>query len=999
MFTGTTLDAFELRRNIATRPIALTSVISAIMAGQPFGIAHAQEAQDEVIVTGSRIARRDLSASSPLVTVESSTFEDTSQIGVEAALNRLPQFSGGGATGDGTQFDNGDVQASAFNTPGAASINLRGLGSNRNLVLIDGRRAQPINATLIVDVNTIPAAAIESVEIITGGASAVYGADALAGVTNFRFKRAFEGIDLDLQSGTTDAGDGSESRLSALLGSNVGDNGNVMVGIEWAQRDAAFDAEREFYRKAWSDPGTPGQNFITPTEWAPTFGNAPTQAAVDSVFGAGTNVSPTSSFFVNLDDTLFKRSPMTRYNGPMGPDFKVLNNGTLAQNFQEGLTSSPLQRYSAFGRGRLEIGDDVALFVQANYASIEVDAVSNYSPATGLWGAQIPYDSAHPVPAELATLLDSRPDPTAPWQLNRVLDFLGPQKSVNSTNVNQILAGVEGTFTNRDWTWEAYASHGNTNVLSHLVGGFASLQRYRTVVTAPNYGRDFARDVGLGFTINCTSGLPIFDDFTPSQDCIDAIVARMKNTTALEQTIAEFNMQGALADMRFGELRFALGTSYRENTALFEPDLLNDAESIIENPVGLFAANNAGGSTDVAEIYGELLVPIASSLDLELGYRYSDYDTAGGVDTYRVMFDWRATGSVRIRGGRQHATRAPNVGELFTGPTLAVVSFPGSDPCTNVTTNPWGNVATNPNRAQVQGLCSALIGNPASPFDANPDGFTGIFGFFPSEIENRRGSPDVASEEAETWTLGVVWLKEQWSVSADVYTIEIADAIAPLSSYTAYQKCFNADGISNPTYSIDDPGEFCRLIVRSAATGDRFQVISPYRNLGGIETSGLDVQLNWAGSGDRTRVNVALTYLDEFQTQATPDAPFLDAAGTLDQGGQYRWRALTTVARSLGDSVNIGLIWRHLPDVKDVSAARNPATTVDDVKSYDVFDLFGGWQISETLAMRFGVDNVFDADPRIVGADPPNTNASGQTFPGYYDTLGRRYFAGLKVSF
>jgi outer membrane receptor protein involved in Fe transport len=976
----------------------LAATVSTLLGGALIETAHAQNIEDEIVVTGSRIARRDFSASSPIVTVSSDAFQNTSNMSVESTLIKMPQFSGGGAFGDGTQFDNGDVQASAFNTPGAATINLRGIGSNRNLVLIDGKRAQPVNATGVVDINSIPSAAIESVEVITGGASAVYGADAIAGVTNFRFKRNFEGVDLDFSTSSTAEGDGEESRLSGLLGANFGDDGNVMLGFEWANRNAAFDTNRSFFTDAWSDPGTPGgEFFLTPTYWTPGFGNAPSQAAVNAVLPVAGG-SPFTDFFMNPDNTVFKSTGANGYNGPLYPEFKLLNNGNLSQNVLYGYTSSPLERYSAFGRGHIGMTDHVDLFVQANYSSIDVDSLLAYSPAVQIWGTDIQVRPENPVPPELATLLASRPNPTAPWQLNRVLDFLGPRRTTNSTTVYQIMAGLEGDFENNDWTWEAYVSHGETEVLSHLNGGFASVQRWREVVSSPNYGAGYTRDAGLGYLVTCTSGFPIFSDFTPSQDCIDAIDARMKNWTTLDQTIAEFNLQGGIVDMKAGQLRFAIGTSYRENNFLFEPDLLNDSEAVIENPVGLFAANNTAGSTDVKEIYGELLVPIVGNFSLELGYRYSDYDTVGNVDTWKALFDWGIgdTG-IRLRGGAQHATRAPNIGELFTGPTLAVVGFPGSDPCANTTTNAWGNLPSNPNRAQVQALCSAIINNPTSLFDQNPSAFTGPFGFFPLEIESRQGNATLSSEEADTLTLGVVFQQQRWNLAVDVYDIDIQQAIAPLSSFTVYSKCLNADGVSNPSYSFNDPGGFCKLIVRNPIGGDRFQVKAPYSNLGGIKTTGLDAQFSW--NLDRFGLNFAMNYIDKYETQATPEAPFLDAAGTLAENGQYEWRTTTGAQYRFGESVTLGVNWRHFPEVDPVAIVQTPNTTVDPTDAYDVFDLFGNWTINERSTLRFGVDNLLDEEPPIVGADPPNTNASGMTFPGYYDTLGQRYYVGLTLSF
>ena len=219
----------------------LASTISALLAGG--GAAQAQESGlEEITVTGSRIVRRDLDAASPIVTIDTDRLENSSTIGIESVLNQMPQF-----VPEGTQFDSGNT-ASGAATLGIASVNLRGIGANRTLVLVDGRRAQPANASLVVDLNTIPSAAIERVETITGGASAVYGADALAGVVNFVLRDDFEGVEMDFHTGVTAEGDGEETRFSTLLGVNgEGGNSNVMLGVEWYRREAVYQIDREFF--------------------------------------------------------------------------------------------------------------------------------------------------------------------------------------------------------------------------------------------------------------------------------------------------------------------------------------------------------------------------------------------------------------------------------------------------------------------------------------------------------------------------------------------------------------------------------------------------------------------------------------------------------------------------------------------------------------------------------------------------------------------------------
>ncbi|HEY3516460.1 MAG TPA: TonB-dependent receptor plug domain-containing protein, partial [Gammaproteobacteria bacterium] len=294
--TATTRDEAQLLNRTV-----LASTIGALLAGG--GAAQAQEpaagqgqALEEITVTGSRIVRRDLEAASPIMTVDTQALEDTSTMSIESVLNQMPQF-----VPDNTQFDGGTNVASGAVTPGIASVNLRGIGANRTLVLIDGRRAQPVNASLIVDLNTIPSAAIERVETITGGASAVYGADALAGVVNFVLKDDFEGVEMDFSSAMTAEGDGNETRFTSLLGVNgEGGNGNVMLGVEWYKRDEVLQRDREFYRHGWEDQTNQTGGFLNATGFSPgqvtintsniTLNqavlplNRPTQAAVDAVF-------------------------------------------------------------------------------------------------------------------------------------------------------------------------------------------------------------------------------------------------------------------------------------------------------------------------------------------------------------------------------------------------------------------------------------------------------------------------------------------------------------------------------------------------------------------------------------------------------------------------------------------------------------------------------------------------------------------------------------------
>jgi outer membrane receptor protein involved in Fe transport len=1029
----------------------LASSISAIMGTAGMKSAQAQDAVEEVLVTGSRIVRRDLDAASPIVTIDTQRLENSSTVSIESVLNQMPQF-----VPDNTQFDSPNVGSGAV-VPGVASVSLRGIGANRTLVLIDGRRAQPVSASLVVDLNTIPSAAIERVETITGGASAVYGADALAGVVNFVLKDDFEGVEMDFQTSTTAEGDGEETKFSTLLGVNgESGNSNVMLGVEWYKREMVLQRDREFYRNGWEDQtnqtggfllGTgysPGQvtvntsNITTNTTVLPP--NRPTQAAVNALF-APYGVTPppgvTSEIYFQPDGRPFLLNGFD-YTGPImsydnnGDGFAGVHrqpNGSLQQVNIDALAATPLERRSVFGRATFDMNDNLTAFAQATYSNVEVTTRGGYPPAITVWQAPVPNDGLRPLPPGLQQLLDSRPRPTEPWNIFRGIDFTGsPQEPTTQTDAYQLMAGVQGQFASRDWTWDAYVSTGETNILM-FYRGLPSLQRYQFLVAQPNWGQgSFVR--GRNYDVSCPTGLPMFSTVDPAPGCIEAIDSKTRALWDLTQNIAEANLQGKIADMRSGELRFAAGVSTRENKFRYEPGGINDNISVIEQPIGIFVSNNTRGETKVKEIYGELLVPATERLNLELGYRYSDYDRSGGVNTWKTLLDWSATDSIRIRGGYQVATREPNTEELFAGPRLNTVGdFIYGDPCQASTTASWGNVASNPNRLAVQTLCREIINrsdsNPAndgqSAFDTNtgstygppgPNGFVrpGL-PFFQAENEVPQGNPNVGPEEGKTWTLGVVFASpgnlENLTASIDFYNIEITDVIATIDSTFVYSKCFNADGVSNPTYSLNDPGGYCDMIGRQPQTGERDTVQAPYVNSGMLETRGMDIGVNWTADigdgGGSFFINSLVTLLDQFKIQDAEGEPTLDVRDTLSTtyyGAQYKWKLFNTFGYNFPNGrANIGMTWRHLPEIRSETATRNPNTTQLGADSYNNFGLFGRYQINDRLEFRGGIDNLFDEEPVVVEARPGVDSNTDVTRADYYDVLGRRAYVGLKMSF
>lgn len=1064
---------------IASNTIALAVAAALTPVSMPL-FAQDDAVLEEVTVTGSRIVRRDFNANSPIVTLESDTFENVSTVAIETVLNQLPQF-----VPALTQFETMDVQNSATSTPGASTVNLRGLGANRNLVLIDGRRGQPLNGALVVDINSIPSAAVDRVEIITGGASAVYGADAVSGVVNFILKKNFEGIEVSTQYGLTEKGDSEELRVSALMGANLSDGrGNVMLGAEHASREAGYTMDRDFFRRGWADSSsTYGRaSRLSDVYWNPTWqGNRPSQEAVDAVFGgSGGNIS--GPFFFNADNTVYQDQGigLEHYNGPWMVDetgarslitsyvnrggngdiaYRYLDDsGRLRENQLGTMISNPLTRYSAFGRFSYDISERTSYFVQANFTDTRNKTRRVWSPAAGGWGVVIPHGSdiyapsldengntlreyqaggiygldcgpvggctnseVWPVPDELAELLASRPDPDAPFVLESpALRQIGDRGIDNNTTSYQFTTGLLGELPFRDWSWELYGSHGRTRVVSYMAGT-VSVENLRALATAPNYGRNASvtgntliDPAGFGGKIvRCESGLHYFDVSKQlSDDCITAIEGRMAHLTTLSQNIVEANFQGSLAELPAGELRAAVGASFRSNRFDYHVDKMEQVQNVADLPAGLFGSGSTDGYIEAREVYGELLlpvlrdVPLVQRLALDLGYRYSDYNAVGGLSTYKALADWEVNNTLRFRGGYNLATRAPNVGELFQNDTTTVVGSSLGDPCLANTAAPYGNTPNNPDRQRVIDLCNTLINDPFSDYSQDPLNYRADETPGGIVLGDITGNQNLGAEEAKTWTFGAVvgspftnpWLA-RLTASIDYYRIEVDGTIGTLSYDQTYQQCF--DPQFNPGY--DPQNEFCRRIRRDTGTGDSGSIGLVNVNRGKLETAGYDLQVNWSAAISELgftsiRGTVGWTilanYLDYDRIQAVAGGPVDDFSGT---GTAFRYRINNTLTYR-NDAFSINLRHRFLPGQPHPSSVANPATTSMGPRDYHIFDLAARWAVTDLIDLRAGIDNLFDRDPMITSRSPTNSG-QGVTSSGYYDVLGRRYYVGMTARF
>ncbi len=504
-----------------------------------------------IVVTGSRIVRRDYEFEQPDRHCGPGLAQPVLDLGAREPTSTSCRSS---------RRPRPRLRVAIFSRPRPTPrvrppFRLRGIGSNRSLVLIDGRRATPSNATGVVDITTIPSAAIERVEIISGGASATYGADAVAGVTNFIMKKNFQGLEMDGNVGLNQHGSGLEYTISGIMGADFDDGrGNISIALSTNKREATYQRDYDFYRRNWANPNTSASGFFLPD---PGYQPRVHQLAgpVDHLPGRNAG-GPGSKYggVLRFEWKSLHRQHVcdpwwnTFFNGATdGRPYKLMANGTIGANDDYVYNTLPLTRYNMYMRGNYEINDWIGVFGQGIYSHVKTHTLQEPGPIVGGWGVTLDptvIDRAL-LPAGVLQVLDARPNPNAPFALQALMPL--PRETDTDVNTFNITAGVEGSIPDTDWTFEAFVNHGESATFANQTGIY-SLSRLREIITQPNFGAGYtvkgnAPYGGFGAsTGTCTSGLNFFagtDTF--SQDCIEAISADLKNNSKVQQSIWEAN--------------------------------------------------------------------------------------------------------------------------------------------------------------------------------------------------------------------------------------------------------------------------------------------------------------------------------------------------------------------------------------------------------------------------------------------------------------------------
>jgi len=856
-------------------------VLSVALVSVP---AFAQDAEDgaaaekEIVVTGSLIRNPNLEQSTPVNVTTSDTIELKQSNTAEEVLRELP----GVVANIGSAVNNGNG--------GASYVDLRGLGSTRNIVLLNGNRVAPSDVNGRVDLNNIPLALIERVDALTGAAVTTYGADAITGVVNFITKRDFAGLEVTASEQITEQGDGNVFRVDATIGANFDDGrGNAVLSIGYQQADPVYQGARPFSVNQVDSytGGTGGSGTSVPSRFSgtrPLAGSAPNRLAQFTNTGAtvpNPNYDPTQPVGATNPLTLpvLALTPGGAANGGVR---QVNAAGQAVGTFQTfnfnpfNIFQTPFERFNIYGQANYEVSDAVEVYARGMFSK---QTVSTIIAPSGSFGGTVTINLNNPfLPAALrnqfcalnvapvvtgvdangnavsgqttylaqfsedecrnaanATGPDDANYRTVTTALSRRTPEVGPRISDYQTTFFDYRVGARGGITDSiDWNIEgAYGESENIQTIQ----GYTLQSRFREAALS-NDG------------VTCQSGnadcVPV-NLFGPEGSITPAMAGYLQeNSTSVNRTSlaqARAIISGDLGFTSPGAVQpigFALGGEYRKYRAQQASDLLAKTPGELGGAGG--AAPDIDGQYDVYEAYAEIVAPLIEdkpffeSLTLEAGIRYSDYSVRGAAGynttTWKAGGSWEPGAGVKFRGNYSRAVRAPNIGELFT-PTSVGLTNLGLDPCAG------GAPVGDANLRAIciaQGAPAGTIGSITNPTAAQANITTG-------------GNLNLQPEKADTWTLGVVWQPDflpRFNMSIDYYNIKINDVLGTPLPGDIINACF--DNISSG--SAADPA--CTSIRRNPITGglDGDPATTPglfgtTNNLGRLYTDGIDLLMNY----------------------------------------------------------------------------------------------------------------------------------------------------------
>lgn len=945
--------------------------------------------QQTIVVTGTRIPQQNLIGTSPVTNIGADEITTRGVVRVEDIVNTLPQAF----AAQGSNISNGST--------GTATVNLRGLGSDRTLVLMNGRRmpyGSPNSAA--ADLNQIPAALIERVDVLTGGASAVYGSDAIAGVVNFIMKDNFEGVRIDsnysfyqhdnsnslmhdineaqgFPASKGNVTDGPAFDITAIMGVNSDDgNGNITAYASFRKVEEVVEADRDYANCALTGAGTDASPYGCGGSSTHSTANLlnvgaldlPTWFSVDD----GNTFSDDRAGFFNYNPLNYFQRPDERYSFGVNGHYEFNKNVEVYTelSFMYNRTFAQIAPSGVFGGG---IAGDAG-GINCNNAFLSDQQRDYLCTANGLGANDV---------AEGVLILRRNVE--------------GGNRTDDLTHETfRGVAGVRGEIADTGLQYDLFGSFARVNLSNSYLNELSKVKTAKAlnavddgegnIVCAVNADDITANDDALCVPYD------IFSSAGPSKAALGYVnspLLAVGNTDAqnIVGTIAgDLAQHGIKIPSATEGLGFVVGAEYRRNSLAFQPD------------AGFLSGDGYGqggpttpiyGSTESYEFFGELNVPLVQDkagiydLGLEFAYRFSDYTTPDvTTDTYKVGFDYAPVEDIRFRASYQKAARTANIFELYDAVGLGLFDLTEQtgpdgayyDPCSGA--NPAATAAQCANTGVTAAQYGRIADNPAGQFNQ----LTG-------------GNLDLAPEVSETITIGFVFeptFMDGLTLSVDYFDITVEDYISTVNPETALNECLD----TNDAF-------FCSLVNRGSGgtlwAGQTGFITATNVNTGELSTSGFDMNAAYTfdvGSMGSMTMDYTATFLQDLTTQELPNSVPYDSVGYYS--GRHgtpnpEYRHVAGASWQTPWNVTAGLTWRHFAAVEIEGGAQpfDAQNYLDVNATYDVF---------ENTSLRAGINNVLDDEPPYsssVGAGFGN----GNTFPQVYDALGRYIFVGATVDF
>jgi outer membrane receptor protein involved in Fe transport len=924
--------------------------------------------QEKVIVTGSNIKRNNtnFSSSAPITQVGDQQIEGIASISVEDVLNRIPSI-----TSELTPASNNISIGGFASNVGVATTSLRNLGSARTLVLVNGRRyvsGVSANSGYGVDLNSIPTSIIERVDVLTGGQSAIYGSDAVAGVVNIITKSDIEGAEFNGLFADSEAGGAGRQNLDFTYGKRF-ESGSAWISAGYANQEELLSPDRNFAANELRFVDADGDGIREAIAVRDGPAHVPGAALFVgnlAIFGDGTPFNTNQP----LLDGSFNRIGATDFDNQHSGRYIV----------------SPYERIYVASGLNFDLSDKSSADIELNYSQTTSSTELEPAPlsvignvfrvgaggTTGIDVAASPYFVGSSAGAQLVAALGTDTSLDNVRTFRRLFEF-GPRAVTNNRSTFRIAASHTYDFDN-GYSLNSTAVYGITSQLQNNSGDISMPNTRNALRIEPDGNGGFRCADPVAVVEGCVPVNPFnttdslagqagIVGFSPA--AIDYIQIDTGQTGEIKQSILSSVLSGELPWAITGNpIAFATGVEYRKEEATEIPDSFRQLGQSRDLPIAPI-----DGQFDVVDVFAEVDAPVADWLNLSAAVRLGDYSTSGSATTYRIGADAPINDFIRLRASQSRSVRAPNINDLFSAGTSSVAGT-NTDVCNGVDASAAGNIAEN---------CRSI------PAIANRIATLGSFTLVSSEANNtellQTGSLDLEAETADALTLGVVLTpSDALSASIDYYDISIDDGITRVTPDVFVARCYDvAPSDFDPTCG--------GTLIRDTNDGPILNLRSTLINAATIETSGVDVEV--AYSRDNLNVNFFANFLNDYDVTG--------AAGSVEEfTGRPQYPEQRYTINASYDVIDPLTLFAQVRYRSETKAFLGMTDLSDDLNTLDaVFyaDARANYRVNDFMSFYAGVNNLFDEQPDIL---PRGASAGTNTEPRAYDVIGRQFFLGFK---